>query len=149
MVKRKSYISDYCPSARALDVIGDWWSLLIVRDAFDGITRFSDFQKNLGIARNILSARLRTLVDRRILEVAPIAEGGARQEYRLTRMGRDLFPVMVALRHFGECHLFAPDEKRSRLVEASTGKAVTLVVTTEDGRPVGASDTTVLKVSED
>lgn len=95
MVRRKSHISDYCPSARSLDVIGDWWSLLIVRDAFDGVTRFGEFQKSLGIARNILTARLRTLVDRGILEAVPISEGGARQEYRLTQMGRDLFPVMV------------------------------------------------------
>ncbi len=61
MVRKKSMKGDYCPSARALDVIGDWWSLLIVREAFDGVTRFSAFQKNLGIARNILSERLRKL----------------------------------------------------------------------------------------
>lgn len=148
MVRRKSHISDYCPSARSLDVIGDWWSLLIVRDAFDGMSRFGEFQKSLGIARNILSARLRTLVERGILETVPISEGGARHEYRLTRMGRDLFPVMVALRQFGERHLFAPGEKRSRLVERATGKAVRLDVRTEDGRPVHADDTVILKVPE-
>ncbi len=65
MVRKKSMKGDYCPSARALDVIGDWWSLLIVREAFDGVTRFSAFQKNLGIARNILSERLRKLTGRR------------------------------------------------------------------------------------
>ncbi|AEH81595.1 DNA-binding HxlR family transcriptional regulator [Sinorhizobium meliloti] len=149
MVRRKSHISDYCPSARSLDVIGDWWSLLIVRDAFDGVTRFGEFQKSLGIARNILTARLRTLVDRGILEAVPISEGGARQEYRLTQMGRDLFPVMVALRQFGERHLFAPNEKRSKLVERSTGRPIRLDVLTEDGRPVNSEETVILKISED
>ncbi|RVJ47743.1 winged helix-turn-helix transcriptional regulator [Sinorhizobium meliloti] len=149
MVRRKSHISDYCPSARSLDVIGDWWSLLIVRDAFDGVTRFGEFQKSLGIARNILTARLRTLIDRGILEAVPISQGGARQEYRLTQMGRDLFPVMVALRHFGERHLFAPNEKRSKLVERSTGQPIRLDVRTEDGRPVNSEETVILKISED
>lgn len=148
MVRRKSYISDYCPSARALDVIGDWWSLLIVRDAFDGMTRFSEFQKSLGIARNILTTRLRTLVERGILEVVPIAEGGARQEYRLTPMGRDLFPVMVALRQFGERHLFAAGEERSRLVERATGKAIRLEVLTDDGRAVDSDAAFIVKVPE-
>lgn len=148
MVRRKSHIADDCPSARSLDVIGDWWSLLIVRDAFDGVTRFGEFQKSLGIARNILTTRLYTLVDRGILEAMPISEGGARQEYRLTEMGRDLFPVMVALRQFGERHLFAPEEKRSRLVERVTGKAIRLDVRTEDGRPVGSEETVILKDAE-
>ena len=95
MVKRKSLQGDYCPSARSLDVIGDWWSLLIVRDAFDGLTRFGEFQKSLGIAKNILSDRLRTLTERGILKVVPSPDGGAHQEYHLTAMGRGLFPVML------------------------------------------------------
>jgi len=131
-----------------LDVIGDWWSLLIVRDAFDGLSRFSEFQKSLGIARNILATRLRTLVDRGILEAVPIAAGGARQEYRLTPMGRDLFPVMVALRQFGERHLFAPDEECSRLVERSTGKEIHLAVLSADGHPVSSEEAEILKVSQ-
>lgn len=71
MVRKKSLKGDYCPSARALDVIGDWWSLLIVREAFDGVTRFSAFQKNLGIARNILAERLRKLTGEGIMESVP------------------------------------------------------------------------------
>ncbi len=106
MVRKKSLKGDYCPSARALDVIGDWWSLLIVREAFDGVTRFSAFQKNLGIARNILSDRLRKLTGEEIMESVPDPNGGAHQEYRLTAKGRDLLPVVVSLRQWGEKHLF-------------------------------------------
>ncbi|OCC06336.1 transcriptional regulator [Labrys sp. WJW] len=149
MVKRKSLTGDYCPSARSLDVIGDWWSLLIVRDAFDGLTRFGEFQKSLGIAKNILSERLKTLVARGILKSVPAADGGAHQEYHLTEMGRDLFPVMVALRKFGEAHLFAPGEPHSRLVERETGQAIQLEIRTSDGRAVEAKDAVILKVEED
>ena len=145
MVARKSLKGDYCPSARSLDVIGDWWSLLIVRDAFDGMTRFGEFQKSLGIARNILADRLRKLVERGIFEAVPTG-AGIRQEYRLTGMGRDLFPVMIALRQFGERHLFAPDEKRSKLVERGTGAAVRLDIRTGDGRTIGPDETVILKV---
>ncbi|PZR96484.1 MAG: transcriptional regulator [Stutzerimonas stutzeri] len=146
MVKRRSLVSDYCPSARALDAIGDWWSLLIVRDAFDGMARFSEFQTSLGIARNILSERLRTLTARGILEAVPAAGGGARREYRLTAKGRDLFPVMVALRQWGEQHLFGPGELHSSLIERDSGRKVTLTVQTEDGRPIGADEAMILKV---
>lgn len=148
MVGRKSLRGDYCPSARSLDVIGDWWSLLIVRDAFDGLTRFGEFQKSLGIAKNILSERLRTLVSRGIMELVPTGNGGARQEYRLTEMGRDLFPVMVALRQWGEQHLFEADEERSSLVERDTGLPVRLDIRAQDGRPIAAQDTIILKVPE-
>lgn len=147
MVERKRLQNDECPSARALDVIGDWWSLLIVRDAFDGLSRFNEFQQSLGIARNILASRLRSLVERGILQTSS-AEAG-RPVYQLTEKGRDLFPVMVALRHWGEQHLFTPGERRSRLVERSTGQAVHLDVRTADGRPVGAEDTTILKPDDD
>lgn len=149
MVARKSLKGDYCPSARSLDVIGDWWSLLIVRDAFDGMTRFSEFQKSLGIARNILTDRLKTLVRSGILDAVPLSDGGTRVEYRLTAMGKDLFPVMVALRQFGERHLFAPEEKHSRLVERETGQRVSLDVRTEDGRAIGPDQAVILKIEED
>lgn len=149
MVKRKSLAGDYCPSARALDVIGDWWSLLIVRDAFDGLTRFGEFQKSLGIAKNILSDRLRALVARGILKAVPAADG-AHQEYHLTEMGRDLFPVMIALRQWGEQYLFAPDEKHSRLIDRATGQTVRrLEIRSEDGRLLDPADAVILKVEED
>ena len=86
-----------CPIARALDAIGDWWSLLIIRDALLGRRRFGEFQKSLGLAKNILTVRLRALVDRGILAMAPASDGSAYQEYVLTPKGRGLFPVLVAL----------------------------------------------------
>lgn len=148
MVARKSLKGDYCPSARSLDVIGDWWSLLIVRDAFDGLTRFGEFQKSLGIAKNILTERLRTLVSTGILELVPTSEGGARMEYRLTAMGKDLFPVMVALRQFGERHLFAPAEDHSLLVDRASGQPVRLDIRAHDGRAIGPDETVIVKVPE-
>jgi DNA-binding HxlR family transcriptional regulator len=111
-----------CPVARSVDVIGDRWSLLVVRDAFDGVRRFSDFQRSLGAARNILSDRLRRLVDAGILAIQPASNGSAYQEYILTKQGEALFPVVVALRQWGERHLFAEDEMHSELVEKRTGK---------------------------
>ncbi|EEQ96693.1 HxlR family transcriptional regulator [Brucella intermedia LMG 3301] len=150
MVRKKSLKGDYCPSARALDVIGDWWSLLIVREAFDGVTRFSAFQKNLGIARNILSDRLRKLTGEEIMESVPDPNGGAHQEYRLTAKGRDLLPVVVSLRQWGEKHLFAPGETHSRLVDSVSGEDVALLeVRARDGRRLSSDDVVIIKVRED
>lgn len=149
MVRKKSLKGDYCPSARALDVIGDWWSLLIVREAFDGVTRFSAFQKNLGIARNILAERLRKLTGEGILEMVSDPNGGAHQEYRLTAKGRDLLPVVVALRQWGENYLFAPDEPHSKLVDTANGEGVVkLEVRALDGRPLSVDDVAIIKVRE-
>ena len=120
MAKRKSMQDDACPVARSLDLVGDRWSLLLVRDAFDGIRRFSDFQRNLGVARNILSDRLATLVEAGVMTVQPASDGTAYQEYVLTAKGESLFPVVVALRQWGEQQLFAPDEPHSQLLTADT-----------------------------
>src|SRR5688572_33038504 len=115
MVKRTSHSSASCPVARPLDAIGDWWSLLIVRDAFDGLRRFGEFQRSLGLAKNILASRLRNLVAHGILETVPASDGSAYHEYVLTSKGRDLFPLLVALRQWGERHFFAPGETHVRL----------------------------------
>lgn len=150
MVRKKSLKGDYCPSARALEVIGDWWSLLIVREAFDDVTRFSAFQKNLGIARNILAERLRKLTGEGILESVPDPNGGAHQEYRLTAKGRDLLPVVVALRQWGEKHLFTPEEPHSRLVDSVSGHDIAkLDVRAQDGRVLSVDDVVLIKVRED
>lgn len=95
-----------CPVARAVDVIGDRWSLLIIRDVFDGICRFGALQRSLGLARNILTERLRTLVAQGVLETRPASDGTAYHEYAVTEKGADLFPILVALRQWGEGHLF-------------------------------------------
>src|SRR5260370_14460718 len=106
-MRHKSFKAHLCPVARSLDTIGEWWSLLIVRDALTGTRRFSDFQKRLGLAKNVLSARLKKLVACGIMEQVPASDGSAYREYALTPKGRELFPVIVALRQWGESHLFS------------------------------------------
>lgn len=147
MVKRVNLWDAGCPVARALDVIGDWWTLLIIRDAFDGVRRFSEFQTSLGIAKGMLATRLRDLTERGILETAPASDGTAYREYVLTEKGRGLFLVIVALRQWGEDHLYAPDEPRSSLVDAKTGIPVAqLELYARDGRPLAWADTDVRKI---
>lgn len=132
--------------ARSLDVMGDWWSLLIVRDAFDGIRRFGAFQKNLGIAKGMLAARLQSLVEVGVLELAPASDGTSYQEYVLTEKGRDLFPVVVALRQWGEAHLYRRGERRSVLVDTVKGKPLArLEPRAADGRLLGWEETRVKK----
>ncbi|PDP84975.1 ArsR family transcriptional regulator [Glycomyces fuscus] len=109
-----------CPVARTIDLVGDRWSLLIVRDAMDGPASFTDLHRQLNIARNILSDRLRKLVDHGILSTTP---SGRRHVYELTEAGKDLFTTIVALRQWGERHAFTDGEPRSRLTDT-------------DGRPV-------------
>lgn len=148
-MKRKSLEDAPCPVARTLDVIGDWWSLLIVRDAFDGVRRFSEFQKGLGMAKNILSTRLRTLVAQGILEIAPASDGSAYQEYILTDKGRALFPVIVGLRQWGEDHLFAEQEAHSTLVESDSGQPIPRMTPTGSvGQTLTPLNTRVVKVGE-
>jgi DNA-binding HxlR family transcriptional regulator len=105
-LKRKGLETSQCPIARALDVIGDWWSLLIVREAFLGKRRFGEFQRSLGLAKNILCTRLQKLVAHEIFELTPASDGSAYQEYTLTDKGRGLCIVLVALRQWGEDWLF-------------------------------------------
>jgi DNA-binding HxlR family transcriptional regulator len=144
MVKRTSLEEAECPVARALDVIGDWWSLLIIRDAFLGIRRFSEFQKNIGVAKNILTVRLRALVEDAILEMAPASDGSAYQEYVLTPKGRGVFPVLVALRQWSEEFSFSPGGCATQLVDRNAGQPVRkLELRAQDGRLLGNGDTEV------
>ncbi|WP_377156299.1 winged helix-turn-helix transcriptional regulator [Roseateles sp. UC29_93] len=141
MAERKRMNDATCPVARAVDIVGDRWSLLIVRDAFDGITRFGDFQTSLGVAKNILATRLKTLVAEGVLEVQPATDGSAYQQYVLTAKGETLFPIVVALRQWGEDHLFRRGERHSRLVEKQTGQPVgRLTVTNKRGEASGFDD---------
>ena len=121
-MRRRSFRDDLCLAARSLDSIGEWWSLLIVRNALFGMRRFSDFQEDLGLAKNILSSRLKKLVARGIMEQVPASDGSAYQEYVLTKKGRELVPVIVALRQWGENYLFARGEKRLQIVDKRTRK---------------------------
>ena len=143
MVKRTRFDEESCPVARSVDAVGDWWSLLIVRDAFDGSRRFGDFQRSLGVAKNILSTRLRALEDNGILEHTG-------RDYTLTTKGEALFPVIVALRQWGETYAFAPGEQHSLLRDRHNQQPLRpLEVRAADGRLLTPSDTEVQKVPFD
>jgi DNA-binding HxlR family transcriptional regulator len=141
MAKRKSWEEAACPVARSLDAIGDWWSLLIVRDAFLGRRRFGEFQRSLGTARNILAARLRKLVAHGVLEAVPASDGGPYQEYVLTEKGRGLYLVLVALRQWGERHLCGSGGMELQLIDREKGEPVRpLELRSRDGRVLGPGD---------
>jgi DNA-binding HxlR family transcriptional regulator len=147
MHRRVSFWDAGCPVARALDVIGDWWSLLIIRDAFDGVRRFGEFQAGLGIAKGVLATRLRDLVERGVLSMEPASDGSAYRDYVLTERGRSLFLVIVALRQWGEDHLYKVDESHSLLVDAAKSEPVAhLELRSNDGRVLHWSDTRVQRV---
>ena len=101
-MRRSSFEDMNCSIARSLEVIGEWWTLLILRDAFLGVTRFEQFQARLGIARNILTSRLDTLVDAGVLERRLYDEARQRHDYVLTEKGRALWPVLVTIRQWGD-----------------------------------------------
>lgn len=147
MAQRKSLKNDACPMARSLDIVGDQWSLLIIRDAFDGMKRFGEFQQSLGVAKNILADRLKNLVQEGVLDLAPASDGSLYQEYVLTAKGKGLFPVVVGLRHWGEAHLYAKGEPHSVLVERESGKPVPkIALRTRDGQALAPEDTFVKKL---
>lgn len=130
-----------CPVARALEVLGDRWALMILRDAFDGLRRFSEFQKNLGLAKNILTSRLKLLVESGLLMTQPASDGSAYKEYVLTDKGRSVFPVVVGLRQWGERFLFEAGETRSELVDGVTGQALEILqVRGQEGRVLHPED---------
>lgn len=144
MVKRTSFEGDACPIARSLEALGDWWSLLIIREALFGVRRFGEFQSRLGMAKNILAARLRSLVDHGILATAPASDGSAYQEYVLTPKGRGTFPILVALRQWSEEFDDHPEEIATILVDRDKGRPVKkLEMRAEDGRLLAPGDTTL------
>ncbi len=126
-MRRKSFGNMHCPIARSLERVGEWWSILILRDAFYGLRRFDEFQKNLGVAPNMLTRRLNGLVEAGLLERRRYSEHPPRDEYLLTRRGRDFQPVLLALLAWGNRH-FAPEGASVRLVNLRTGAAVEPVV---------------------
>ena len=132
----------FCMGARALNLLGEQWTLLIVRDAFFGIRNFDDFQRSTGIARNVLSQRLGTLVDAGVFTKRASDEDKRKVEYRLTPMGLDLFPVIVGLSMWGKKYLSEPDELAPfGLIERQTGKPpAPVVVQSVDGRTIDPRD---------
>src|SRR6201996_38546 len=119
-MQRKSFGSMSCPIARSLERVGEWWSILILRDAFRGLTRFDQFQKSLDIAPNMLTRRLNALVESGMLERRRYSEHPPRYEYVLTARGRDFRPVLWALLTWGNKH-FAPEGASVILVNRETG----------------------------
>src|SRR3954468_1719297 len=139
-MRRTSFDSMPCPIARSLERVGEWWSILILRDAFAGLTRFEEFQDSLGIAPNMLTRRLTALVEDGLLERRRYSERPPRHEYLLTARGRDFRPVLLALLAWGNRH-FAPEGASVLLVDAKTGAAVDpILVDPATGRPIDAPD---------
>lgn len=121
---RTSFDHHHCSLARTVDVIGDKWALMILRDAFYGLRSFSAFQSSLGIAKTVLSDRLQRLTDGGILERVQAREGVERYEYRLTEAGRDMFPIVMALVQWGDRWIFGPGKEPLQMVERETGERV-------------------------
>jgi DNA-binding HxlR family transcriptional regulator len=145
--RRKSLPKETCPVARSVEVIGDRWSLLILRNAFDGMRRFGEFQKDLGLSKSVLAARLHALVSKDILEVVPGENGSAYQQYELTEKGRGLFHVIVGLRQWGEAFLFAPQEDHSVMLERASRKPIgRLEIRSRAGKLLTPNDVFVQKV---
>lgn len=141
LMQRTDFSQANCPIARTLDLVGEWWSLLIIREAFLGVTRYDEFQQRLGISRNALTDRLKKLVDGGVLTRRPVTPGAKREEYVLTRMGDDLITVVVAMLQWGDRWLVLPERPLSRMVEAATGHEVeTLRVRSGDGRPLSRAE---------
>lgn len=129
-----------CPCARTVETIGEWWSILILRDALQGLTRFDEFQSSLGIAPNMLARRLKRLTESGVFERRVYQKRPPRHEYVLTRKGRDFFPVVAAMVAFGNRHL-APEGAALCLVERGTARPVTpILVDAETLRPVRPED---------
>ena len=143
-MRHEEFPGQVCSVARSLEIVGEWWTLLIVREAFFGTERFSDFEANLGISKNILVERLNKLVEAEVLKRKPMPGRGNPVSYRLTDKGRDLLPVIVALMQWGDrwiYHRQAP----VRVLERETGNEVAFIaVTTLGGKPLAARDLEVV-----
>jgi DNA-binding HxlR family transcriptional regulator len=137
MGRTANYSKQHCSVAATLSVVGDPWTLLILRDAFYGVRRFDDWQARLGVARNVLAARLKTLVEHGVLEARLYSDHPPRKDYVLTAKGRDLQPVLLMLRAWGDRHVYGEDTSpldithscgaslKARLVCGSCGEPVT------------------------
>lgn len=114
--------------AKSLEIVGDWWTLLIVRDAFMGVRRFDDFQEHLGIARNILASRIKRLVDAGILERRIYQVRPKRFEYLLTKSGNDLKIVLFAIKQWGDMHVYGDQEHPLRIAHKDCGAEIVVDV---------------------
>jgi DNA-binding HxlR family transcriptional regulator len=140
----RTYEQQICSIARALEVVGERWSLLIVRDALLGLHRFDQFQASLGVARNVLTDRLARLVEAGILARVPYQRRPLRHAYELTDKGRELSPVLLALMHWGDRHLAGADGPPRLVRHAGCGEAVTGQLSCARCGPVGVEAIEVL-----
>jgi DNA-binding HxlR family transcriptional regulator len=141
-MERKSFAGLDCSVAQCLEVVGEWWSMLILRDSFLGVTRFDDFQRRLGISRNILQERLSRLVESGVLVRVRYSEHPPRDDYRLTDKGRDLWPVVTAMRQWGDRYA-APNGPPLQIVHTACGATTQAVfVCGSCGEPLGPRDVT-------
>jgi DNA-binding HxlR family transcriptional regulator len=132
-VLRRDYEGQNCSVARALEIVGERWTLLIIRDAFLGLRRFEQFQENLGIARNVLTDRLNRLVEEGIMERVRYSERPERYEYRLTPKGWDLQIAMAGLRQWGDKYL---SEQPPRITRRRSDKRPVIAAFVPDGTEV-------------
>ena len=136
-MSRKRFDQMHCGVAQALEQVGDWWSLLIVRDAFFGMRRFAELERSLGISKNVLTDRLQKLVDHGVLERTRLNEPGVRYEYALTAKGRDLWVVLTALRLWSDKWVFGEGNEPVHARDATTGRPVKrLLAVDEDNQPI-------------
>ena len=135
-MRHKSFDTMQCPIARGLERVGEWWTILILRDAFRGLRRFDEFRDSLGIAPTMLTKRLNSLVEVGLLARRPYSEHPPRDEYVLTEMGKDFRPVLLAMMAFGNRH-FPPDRQTVRIVNQQNGEPVDpVLVDPATGQPV-------------
>ena len=138
---RHRFGGENCSVAQALEVLGDWWTLLVVREAFTGTRRFADFEAHLDISKNILTKRLNRLVDAGVLERVDAGTHGTRYEYLLTPMGKDLAAVMTALRQWGDRWIFGPGREPILVLDRRTGRPIPPLRILGEGRmPLRAAD---------
>lgn len=124
-MRRASFEDMNCSLARSLEVIGEWWTLLILRDAFFGVTRFEEFQERLGIARNVLSTRLDTLVEHEVFERRTYDDARERYDYVLTEKGKALWPVLVTIRQWGDEWILGKGNEPIAMLHTSCGERTT------------------------
>jgi DNA-binding HxlR family transcriptional regulator len=139
-MRRTSFEGMPCSIAQCLEAVGEWWTVLILRDAFLGVTRFDAFQRRLGIARNVLAQRLTHLIEHGILDRVAYQENPVRYDYRLTDKGRDLWPVLTMMRQWGD-RWAAPDGPPLAAVHVPCGHiTVAVPVCHECGKTMELSD---------
>lgn len=140
-MSRTSLQSFHCSLARTVDIIGDKWTLLVLRDAFFGSTTFSQFHKSLGMARNILSDRLDKLVEHGILEKKPTKPGVERYTYHLTSRGHELVPVLISITQWGDKWVFGEGAEPLKFVDKENREPIRKMgVQAQDGRSLSAED---------